>query len=310
MKSGNALQNKHPLGNRARHLKSAGSLTVRFELPYSVWCGSCQPPDSVLIGQGTRFNAQKKKVGNYFSTPVWSFRFKHTECGGWIEIRTDPQRTRYVVVEGGREREEGGKGVYVEEGAEEADKERGEEKSKYGEEDPFARVETKTEDKEKYLTEKERIQQLIRLRNRDWADPYEKSRKLRRTFRQERKELERKENATEALRDKMSLGIGLLEENQEDISIAGQVDFTGERIGKGDMSAMRKPLFASSSSRKPRHAVAKSTRPDHSAERKRLLGKEIWGNTRAAKDPFLVDLSWEKGRKGPRKREAETSPSS
>ncbi|KAL9070099.1 MAG: hypothetical protein Q9157_005923, partial [Trypethelium eluteriae] len=57
--SGNQLAGKHALGARAAKLKSAGILTVRFELPFAIWCSSC-PPET-LIGQGVRFNAEKKK---------------------------------------------------------------------------------------------------------------------------------------------------------------------------------------------------------------------------------------------------------
>lgn len=38
-----------------------------------------------------RYNAEKKKLGNYYSTPIWSFRFKCHLCNGRIEIQTDPQ---------------------------------------------------------------------------------------------------------------------------------------------------------------------------------------------------------------------------
>ncbi|EDU49724.1 hypothetical protein PTRG_06804 [Pyrenophora tritici-repentis Pt-1C-BFP] len=39
----------HPLGTRARKLPQ-GILTVRFELPFAVWCNTCKP--SAIIGQG------------------------------------------------------------------------------------------------------------------------------------------------------------------------------------------------------------------------------------------------------------------
>ena len=73
----------HPLGARARKLKAEGVLIVRFECPFAIWCTHCRPEQ--IIGQGVRFNAEKKKVGNYYSTPIWSFRFKHTICSGWLE---------------------------------------------------------------------------------------------------------------------------------------------------------------------------------------------------------------------------------
>src|ERR1700760_311319 len=69
--------------------RGSGPPTVRFEMPFAIWCTNCQPEQ--IIGQGVRFNAQKVKVGNYYTSPIWAFRIKHTLCGGPIEIRTDPQ---------------------------------------------------------------------------------------------------------------------------------------------------------------------------------------------------------------------------
>ena len=43
------------------------------------------------IGMGVRYNAEKKKIGKYYSTPIFSFRCKCHLCSGWFEIQTDPQ---------------------------------------------------------------------------------------------------------------------------------------------------------------------------------------------------------------------------
>ncbi|XP_039691020.1 probable cyclic nucleotide-gated ion channel 20, chloroplastic isoform X2 [Medicago truncatula] len=37
---------------------------VRFEMPYNIWCGGCNS----TTAKGVRFNAEKKQVGNYYST--------------------------------------------------------------------------------------------------------------------------------------------------------------------------------------------------------------------------------------------------
>ncbi|KAG8213209.1 CWC16 protein [Butyriboletus roseoflavus] len=55
---------------------------------------------------GVRYNAEKKKVGSYYSTPIYSFRCKCHLCDGWFEIQTDPKNTRYVVVSGARQKDE------------------------------------------------------------------------------------------------------------------------------------------------------------------------------------------------------------
>ena len=43
------------------------------------------------IGMGVRYNAEKKKIGNYFSTPIYSFRCKCHLCDNWFTIETDPK---------------------------------------------------------------------------------------------------------------------------------------------------------------------------------------------------------------------------
>lgn len=49
-----------------------------------------------------RYNAQKKRVGNYHSTPIWAFRCKCHLCSSWFEVRTDPANAAYVVHEGAK----------------------------------------------------------------------------------------------------------------------------------------------------------------------------------------------------------------
>ncbi|EAW06677.1 Saf4/Yju2 family protein [Aspergillus clavatus NRRL 1] len=288
--TGNKLAGKHPLGARARHLRTTGALIVRFEMPFAVWCTTCKPHET-LIGQGVRFNAEKKKVGNYHSTPVYSFRMRHPPCGGWIEIRTDPQNTAYVVAEGGRKRDtgdEGGAGELVLRGVGAGAGAR--------EEDPFARLEGKVEDKRRAETERSRIEDLARRQARDWEDPYERSRRLRRTFRAERKVLESAEAKREALREKMSLGIELVDETEEDRARAGMVDF-GAAEDTARAVARNRPLFESavpmpsSSSSAARSGKKDSKRvkaADALADRKAQFRSALTGNTRAAVDPFLV----------------------
>ncbi|KAL6230787.1 hypothetical protein BDW75DRAFT_58018 [Aspergillus navahoensis] len=292
--SANKLHNKHPLGSRARHLQSKGALIVRFEMPFAVWCTTCTPEN--IIGQGVRFNAEKKKVGNYHSTPIYSFRMKHTLCGGWIEIRTDPKNTAYVVTEGGRKRDTGqadgtdllGGGEILVGG-----------KSATGAgagDDPFARLEGKIEDKRVVDEARSRILELQRRQDRDWDDPYEVSKRLRRGFRAERKVLEKKEGAKEALKDKMSLGIEIVDEVEEDALRAGMVEFEDGASGAG-VGTRAKPMFEPVSSRphrvdekmkgKGKGNSGKRKTADLVAERKALFRSELAGNTRAAIDPFL-----------------------
>lgn len=106
----NGLAGSHPLGERAKRLKSEGVLVIRFEMPYDCWCLGC----GMHIARGVRFNADKKKAGNYFSTPIWEFSFKCTNgdgCNSQIVIRTDPQSSDYVFVAGARKKDRGDDGT-------------------------------------------------------------------------------------------------------------------------------------------------------------------------------------------------------
>ncbi|KKA16202.1 DUF455 domain protein [Rasamsonia emersonii CBS 393.64] len=296
--TGNKLAGKHPLGARARHLHTKGALIVRFEMPFAIWCTNCKP-NEVLIGQGVRFNAEKKRVGNYYSTPIYSFRMKHTLCGGWIEIRTDPKNTAYVVTEGGRKRDTGEDKLTGEPGEIPIRLGPGDEAEK----DAFARLEGKVQDQKQFETAKSRIEELQKRQDRDWEDPYEKSKRLRRAFREERKRLERADAANEALKDKMSLGIDLLEEMEEDRVRAGLVQFGSASSDDSARASRLKPMFETTSSRSPsssrdnkRGGSGKRLKSEAlAAERKALLSSELRGNTRAALDPFLNEgqITWQ-----------------
>jgi coiled-coil domain-containing protein 130 len=288
------LAGKHALGARARKLNTTGALIVRFEMPFAVWCTNCKP-HPIIIGQGVRFNAEKLKVGNYYSTPIYSFRMKHTVCGETIEIRTDPQNTAYVVTEGGRKRDTG----------EDKPLQPGEIAIKShglgqdpAEKDPFSKLEGKIEDKTRAKTEASRILELQQAQKRDWEDPYEKSMKLRRTFRQERKGLEKTAAANEALKDKMSLGIEIVEETDMDRQRASMVEFGEDQTTletRAQRANLNKPMFERGNSRKPdlrqSSRSSRRTKPANAVlSRKEAFRKELIANTRAKMDPFLKDL--------------------
>ena len=286
--SGNQLHGKHALGARANKI-SQGILTVRFEMPYPIWCTHCPKP--TIIGQGVRFNAEKKKVGNYFSTPIFSFRMKHVACGGWIEIRTDPKNTAYVVTEGARKRDLG------EDKVEEGDvKILTQEEREALRDNAFAALEGKVEDKKRLEQSKQRLEELQDLSEQQWDDPYEQNKKLRKLFREGRKEREKDAAASAALQDKMSLGVDLLPEHDDDVRRAGFIEFGGIDPEKAVEKAISKPLFMTEDS----NEKEKSTKSRQSKKRKAgwaakqntaNFAAEIRGNTRAAMDPFLTGNS-------------------
>merc|ERR1719253_952328 len=61
-----------------------------------VRCTKCEH----RIAQGVRFNANKKKVGNYLSTPIYEFRMHCINCMNPLCIKTDPQNSAYIMQEG------------------------------------------------------------------------------------------------------------------------------------------------------------------------------------------------------------------
>ena len=93
------------LGKRANKLNE-GKLTVRFEMPYNVGCRRC----GQMIARGVRFNAEKKMVGKYHSTPIYAFTMLSRCCANRLEIHTDPKEAEYIIVSGA-DRKIGGAGA-------------------------------------------------------------------------------------------------------------------------------------------------------------------------------------------------------
>ncbi|KAH8887538.1 DUF572-domain-containing protein [Thozetella sp. PMI_491] len=308
VKSGNALHKKHPLGARASKLGSqGGGLTVRFEMPFAIWCSTC--PKETIIGQGVRFNAEKKKTGNYYSTPIYTFRMRHTACGGTIEIRTDPQSTAYVVVSGAKKRDtgeakDGDSLVKSGDFAIVTERERQDLR-----ESAFANLEKTIADRAQLEHAKLRIEELQDATAKDWEDPYTQNQKLRRAFRSGRKEREKEAIAAEGLKDRMSLGIDLLPGTEDDSRRAALVDFGTAALEQGDATLdkmLSRPLFDTAG---PGGNIRKGAEADERSRGKlktemvalktrETLASAVAANTRVAKDPFLI-LGSKEAARGP-----------
>ncbi|OAA46441.1 DUF572 domain-containing protein [Beauveria brongniartii RCEF 3172] len=293
--SGNALHRKHALGARASKLRTDGALTVRFEMPYAAWCATC--PQPTLIGQGVRFNAEKRPAGRYHTTPIWSFRFRHAACGGAIEMRTDPKNTAYVVVSGATRRDtgedaraaeelEGGVPILT-------DAERETLRSS-----AFASLEKTIGDRERLLESSRRIDELAGLARRRWDDPYTLNQKLRGAFRAERVQREAGEAATAALQERMSLGVDILPETEEDARRARLVDFAPPEDDVVGEAALSKPLFGTAARKGTEDddddgdddkAMTKEAR--RKVQARESFATQVMGNTRVAKDPFLMSAA-------------------
>lgn len=222
-------------------------------------------------------------MGYYLSTPIWSFRIKHAACGGWLEVRTDPKNTQYVVAEGGKARDYGDAADKVREGEggmpilTETERQR-------RREDAFANLEGKVEEKRIVKDNTRRIEELYRSSERDWNDPWKVNRRMRDSFRHERKIRKRDEEATEALKEKLGTDIELLPEAESDVRMARLVDFGPADLGSRDDEAGTKAVFQASK------IVRSSSRTRaEKANHAETLRRQLLRNTRASLNPFSVN---------------------
>lgn len=277
------FDNKLHRGHIPGRIRKDGAAVVRFEMPFAVWCHHCRP--YAIIGQGVRFNAEKKKVGYYYSTPIWSFRMRHPACGQYLEIRTDPKNTAYVVTEGGKARDYGDTQDRVREGdggipiltTAEREARR---------EDAFAALEGRMEEKAQVHDNIKRIDELYRAKERDWDDPWTANRRMRDTFRRERKLRKRDEEATEALKARLGTDIDILPENEEDSKRAKLQSYgkheTGDQVGAEGKALFERRVPAPNS----RKTFVMKERPQDALRRKLL------SNTRAAINPFSKKMGF------------------
>uniref|UniRef100_A0A061R9W8 Coiled-coil domain-containing protein 130 n=1 Tax=Tetraselmis sp. GSL018 TaxID=582737 RepID=A0A061R9W8_9CHLO len=225
------------LGHRANKT-SQGVLTIRFEMPFNVWCDGCNH----LIAKGVRFNAEKRQHGSYFSTKIWSFVMRSPCCSTEIEVRTDPKSCDYIVVRGARrkveeyEAEDAGTAVLtVGEGGDSAAA------------NPFARLENGEIDRAKAMGERERLTAMRMDSDRKQRDDYVANKALRRRLRGVRKEAK----ALDSHRQRLGLhsSVKLLPHNAEDDLLASATQFDTDwrfrrnaehsRWGLGSQEALR-----------------------------------------------------------------------
>ncbi|XP_047990175.1 coiled-coil domain-containing protein 130 homolog [Leguminivora glycinivorella] len=206
----NKFLGTHALRERARKLHM-GILIIRFEMPYNIWCDGCNNH----IGMGVRYNAEKTKIGMYYTTPVYQFRMKCHLCDNHFEIKTDPGNLDYVIVSGARRQEnrwdptENGQVVPETK-----------ETQKKLFDDAMFRLEHKTGDEDTAKQDKPRLGRLVGRNESVWKDDYEANCSLRRNFRKRRKELEESAVNDSLLLARSSLDINLLPESEEDRHMA------------------------------------------------------------------------------------------
>jgi len=212
---------------------------------------------------GVRYNAEKKKIGAYYSTPIFSFRCKCHLCDGWFEIQTDPKNTRYIVVSGARQKDEdwdpeenGGYAVHDTE------------KGNAGPSDPLAVLE-KVTDAQTHLTKVQmpRLESLQGASEHYNSDPYALSVKVRKRFRTEKKVEKEKQAVDDQIKDQYGLPETLrLVEDDDDAKSEARVEWekgrkeleVRENAKKRRLSLDRTVLPVSSSSMASRSRLVSS----------------------------------------------------
>lgn len=206
----NKFHGQHALRERAKKIDQ-GILVIRFEMPFNIWCGGCNS----MIGKGVRFNAEKKQVGNYYSTKIWSFTMKSACCQNEIVIHTDPKNCEYVIISGAQKKTED----YDVEDAETFELPAAEERGKLA--DPFYRLEHQEEDLQKKKQAEPVLVRLQRVSDSRHSDDYSLNKALRSRLRSQKKRVVEEETASA----KMGLAIRLLPRSEEDNSEAKRVKF-------------------------------------------------------------------------------------
>merc|ERR1719516_357526 len=179
-------------------------------MPYNIWCDGCKKH----IGMGVRYNAEKTKIGMYYTTPVYQFRFKCHLCPNKITIKTDPGNMDYVITEGARRVEQrwdpSQNGQIVPD-----DKQVGRKLA----DDAMYKLEHQTKDKDKSSDAAPRIGRISQIQDRV-KDDYLANRILRDQFRAKKKERKAVQEADKKLLSKSGLELDLVEEREEDVRMA------------------------------------------------------------------------------------------
>ncbi|XP_014605284.1 PREDICTED: coiled-coil domain-containing protein 130 homolog [Polistes canadensis] len=206
----NKFLGTHALRERARKLHM-GILIIRFEMPYNIWCNGC----GNHIGMGVRYNAEKKKIGMYYSTPLYQFRMKCHLCDNHFEIKTDPANLDYVIVSGARRQENRWDPKENEQIVPET-----KEVSHRLYDDAMYKLEHKVEDKKVAKSRDKALESAISLNDAIWKDDYSSNCALRSAFRAKEKELKKKQGSNQLLLTKYGLKMNLVEEHEDDIKVA------------------------------------------------------------------------------------------
>merc|ERR1719323_931400 len=179
-------------------------------MPYNIWCDGCKKH----IGMGVRYNAEKTKLGMYYTTPIYQFRMKCHLCPNKIVIKTEPGNMDYIITEGARRVEQrwdpSQNGQIVPD-----DKSVGRRIA----DDAMFKLEHERKDKDKSSDSAPRINELSQIQDRvkdDWLA----NKMLRDQFRARKKERKAQVEKDKLITGKCGLELELVEEEDEDVRMA------------------------------------------------------------------------------------------
>uniref|UniRef100_A0A8D1QDB3 Probable splicing factor YJU2B n=1 Tax=Sus scrofa TaxID=9823 RepID=A0A8D1QDB3_PIG len=174
---------------------------------------------SLPLLSGVRYNAEKKKVGNYYTTPIYRFRMKCHLCVNYIEMQTDPANCDYVIVSGAQRKEERW---------DMADNEQvlttEHEKKQKLETDAMYRLEHGEADRSTLKKALPTLSHIQEAQNA-WKDDFALNSMLRKRFREKKKAMLEEEERDQALQAKASLAIPLVPETEDDRKLAALLKF-------------------------------------------------------------------------------------
>lgn len=237
----NKFLGTHALRERANKIH-LGILVIRFEMPYNIWCEGCKNH----IGMGVRYNAEKSKIGMYYSTPIHQFRMKCHLCDNYIVMKTDPGNLDYEIVSGAQRQNR--RFDPTENGQVVPDAKEVQHKLF---DDPMYKLEHIAKDSKKSEDSKPRLYSLYERNHYVWDDDYTANSKMRAEFRTKKKELQIQSDKDSALLTRSSLDINLLPETEQDVRLAAMMKLqTVKPISESDLerkqNILNKPALPSS----------------------------------------------------------------
>ncbi|XP_053677515.1 coiled-coil domain-containing protein 130 homolog [Anopheles nili] len=240
----NKWKGTHALRERARKIH-LGILIIRFEMPYNIWCEGCKNH----IGMGVRYNAEKRKVGAYYSTPIYQFRMKCHLCDNHFEIKTDPQHLDYEIVSGARRQENRWDPTQNEQIVPET-----KQVQRKLFDDAMYRLEHGAKDTQIAEEVKPVLGRLFHRNDSVWRDDFEANSRLRAQFRVRKKEHKLQEEKDNALLMKSSLSnLTLLPESDSDRRMAQLMRLHSsktfqEKYEEQRNAILNRPMLSSTSS--------------------------------------------------------------